>query len=171
LIWGGLSGEFVLRGTDSNAALVVVGILWLIYDISQFFSFKNLREITPLKNQRSVWSILFFLMCGIYIICDVVNVYLLLDELKVPAGTAFKILALCGNVISVTGIILLLIKKKFGIVVALVGSAVAIAFTTLSGIFIRSDNSFHTSDFILFVLMSLLPGLILCFFMKYTKKE
>ena len=33
LIWGGLSGEMVLRGTNSSAALVVVGFLFLIWDI------------------------------------------------------------------------------------------------------------------------------------------
>lgn len=33
LIIGGLSGELVLRGTDSSGALVAVGILFLIWDI------------------------------------------------------------------------------------------------------------------------------------------
>jgi len=33
LIFGGLSGEFVLRGTNSSTALVVAGILFLIWDI------------------------------------------------------------------------------------------------------------------------------------------
>jgi len=33
LIVGGLSGEFVLRGTESSTALVVVGFLFLIWDI------------------------------------------------------------------------------------------------------------------------------------------
>jgi uncharacterized membrane protein YfcA len=33
LIIGGLSGEFVLRGTDSSTGLVIVGVLFLIYDI------------------------------------------------------------------------------------------------------------------------------------------
>lgn len=33
LIWGGLSGELVLRGTNSSIALVVVGCIFLIYDI------------------------------------------------------------------------------------------------------------------------------------------
>jgi hypothetical protein len=30
LIYGGLSGEYVLRGTNSSIALVGVGVLWLI---------------------------------------------------------------------------------------------------------------------------------------------
>jgi hypothetical protein len=33
IIIGGLSGEFVLRGTDSSEMLVVFGCLWLAYDI------------------------------------------------------------------------------------------------------------------------------------------
>lgn len=33
LIWGGLSEELVLRGTNSSIALVVVGCIFLIYDI------------------------------------------------------------------------------------------------------------------------------------------
>ena len=33
LIIGGLSGEMVLRGTDSSLALVGFGSLWLAYDI------------------------------------------------------------------------------------------------------------------------------------------
>lgn len=33
LIIGGLSGKLVLRGTDSSMALVIVGVLFLIWDI------------------------------------------------------------------------------------------------------------------------------------------
>jgi threonine/homoserine/homoserine lactone efflux protein len=33
LIIAGLSGEFVLKGTNSSTALVVVGFLWLAYDV------------------------------------------------------------------------------------------------------------------------------------------
>ena len=33
LIIMGLSGQFVLKGTDSSLALVIVGVLFLIFDI------------------------------------------------------------------------------------------------------------------------------------------
>ena len=33
LIWGGLSGAFVLRGTNSSNALVVAGFIFLVLDI------------------------------------------------------------------------------------------------------------------------------------------
>ena len=41
LIIGGLSGEWVLRGTDSSAALVVVGFLFLIWDIYSIATHKK----------------------------------------------------------------------------------------------------------------------------------
>jgi hypothetical protein len=41
LILGGLSGDLVLRGTDSSGALVIFGIGWLIYDIYQLVKYKN----------------------------------------------------------------------------------------------------------------------------------
>ena len=33
LIIAGLSGSFVLKGTNSSIALVIVGVIWLVYDI------------------------------------------------------------------------------------------------------------------------------------------
>ena len=41
LIVGGLSGELVLRGTDSSSALVVVGFLFLIWDIISIATHKK----------------------------------------------------------------------------------------------------------------------------------
>lgn len=37
MIIGGLTGSLVLRGTHSSIALVVVGVLFLIYDISKLY--------------------------------------------------------------------------------------------------------------------------------------
>jgi hypothetical protein len=52
LIIGGLSGEMVLRGTNSSLALVVVGFLWLAYDIHRIIVYtknkKNLAEVPQL---------------------------------------------------------------------------------------------------------------------------
>lgn len=44
LIIGGLKGDLVLRGTNSSIALVVAGILFLIYDIVRLF--------TPTENEE-----------------------------------------------------------------------------------------------------------------------
>ncbi|MCL2503674.1 MAG: hypothetical protein FWE94_03570 [Coriobacteriia bacterium] len=41
LIIGGLSGQMVLRGTNSSAALVVFGLLWLVYDIYRLYKHFN----------------------------------------------------------------------------------------------------------------------------------
>ena len=41
LIGGGLSGEMVLRGTDSSEALIVVGFLFLIWDIYAIVTHKK----------------------------------------------------------------------------------------------------------------------------------
>ncbi|MBQ9545907.1 MAG: hypothetical protein IJU90_01280 [Bacteroidales bacterium] len=41
LIIAGLSGSFVLKGTNSSIALVVVGAIWLAYDL---FMLKKDRE-------------------------------------------------------------------------------------------------------------------------------
>ena len=44
LIIAGLSGEFVLRGTDSSTGLVIVGVLFLIYDIIGIVREKNKKD-------------------------------------------------------------------------------------------------------------------------------
>lgn len=44
LIIGGLSGEMVLRGTDSSGALVAVGFLFLIYDIYLLATHNKVKE-------------------------------------------------------------------------------------------------------------------------------
>ena len=49
LIIGGLSGEFVLRGTESGTALVVLGVLFLIWDIYTIVTHKKQKAETE-KN-------------------------------------------------------------------------------------------------------------------------
>ncbi|MDR2293441.1 MAG: hypothetical protein LBE11_08230 [Prevotellaceae bacterium] len=44
LIIGGLSGEFVLRGTNSSALLIIFGCIWLIYDIYAIVTHKKDRS-------------------------------------------------------------------------------------------------------------------------------
>ena len=44
LIVGGLSGKLVLRGTQSSAGLVVVGALWLVYDIYRLVRDRKARQ-------------------------------------------------------------------------------------------------------------------------------
>jgi hypothetical protein len=44
LIIGGLSGEFVLRGTNSSGLLVVFGFGWLIYDIYSIYTYKKAQS-------------------------------------------------------------------------------------------------------------------------------
>ncbi len=41
LIVAGLSGNFVLRGTDSSIALVIAGVVFLIFDIIGIIREKN----------------------------------------------------------------------------------------------------------------------------------
>jgi hypothetical protein len=57
IIIGGLSGEYVLRGTESSGALVIFGIGWLIYDIYQIATYNktpknNLLELQVKKAQE-----------------------------------------------------------------------------------------------------------------------
>ncbi len=41
LIIGGLSGQLVLRGTNSSGLLIAVGVLYLIYDIYLIAKYKK----------------------------------------------------------------------------------------------------------------------------------
>lgn len=41
LLIAGLSGEFVLRGTDSSVALVIAGVVFLVFDIIGIIREKN----------------------------------------------------------------------------------------------------------------------------------
>ena len=41
LIIAGLSGEFVLKGTDSSVALIIAGGVFLIYDIYKIVKYKK----------------------------------------------------------------------------------------------------------------------------------
>lgn len=43
LIFGGLSGKMVLRGTNSSPALVVFGVGFLIYDIYSLISYQKIK--------------------------------------------------------------------------------------------------------------------------------
>ena len=44
LIVAGLSGEYVLKGTESSVALVVVGVLFLVWEIFAFMRDKRNGE-------------------------------------------------------------------------------------------------------------------------------
>lgn len=44
LIVAGLSGEYVLKGTESSVALVVVGVLFLVWEIFGFMRDKRNGE-------------------------------------------------------------------------------------------------------------------------------
>ena len=164
LIVGGLSGELVLRGTDSSAALVVFGVFWLVLDIVLIVTHKkNSEDNRPMNRTKRVGrSPLFFILCGIYIVINAIIIFLLYDELLYGPEVATLIIAICGKVISVVGIVVLLLKKSFGIVIALAGSVISIAFTVISGIFIIGVHPrFDTSGFVGFMLMSLLPWFLL----------
>lgn len=172
LIVGGVSGTFVLRGTDSSAALVAVGVLWLIFDICQFIPFIKAVKVEHPKKQRKGRSPLFFMLCGLYIAANLFCAVLLLDELSVTGGAVMEVLALCGNAMSIAGVVLLLRKKHIGLFLALAGSAVSVAFTILSGIFIvGSIPHFDTGGFIGFMLITLMPGFLLWFQVKYAKQS
>ncbi|MDR1197723.1 MAG: hypothetical protein LBK94_01750 [Prevotellaceae bacterium] len=54
LIIGGLSGEFVLRGTDSSGLLVVFGCIWLIYDIYSIYAYKKARSDIQKAEEESL---------------------------------------------------------------------------------------------------------------------
>jgi hypothetical protein len=44
LIIAGLSGEFVLKGTNSGLALAGFGFLWLIWDIIAIVRYRNKQK-------------------------------------------------------------------------------------------------------------------------------
>jgi hypothetical protein len=44
LIIAGLSGEFVLKGTDSGIALVIAGLIYLIWDIISIVRYRNKQK-------------------------------------------------------------------------------------------------------------------------------
>jgi len=54
LIIGGLSGEFVLRGTNSSGLLVVFGFVWLIYDIYAIYKYQTARTTMQEAAQESL---------------------------------------------------------------------------------------------------------------------
>jgi len=175
LIIGGLSGNFVLRGTNSSAALVAFGVLWLVFDIIQIVTYNKETDNKQFKQRLlSIGrSVLFYILCGIYIIANIVCIYLLLDELLYTSeGMIMEILAIIGNVISITGVVIVLTKKPAGIIIALIGSFISIAFTILSGVFIYGyEPYFHVDDFVGFMFMALLPGILLWFQINHIKRK
>ena len=54
LILGGLSGRYVLRGTNSSGALVVVGFLFLLWDILSAHSRKAAAEKAVGSDEREL---------------------------------------------------------------------------------------------------------------------
>jgi hypothetical protein len=67
LIIGGLSGEFVLRGTESSELLVVAGFAWLAYDIYSIVDHVKKNRILPFyrltgeNNEKGMSVILAFM--------------------------------------------------------------------------------------------------------------
>ena len=55
LIWGGLSGEFVLRGTNSSVALVIAGFVFLVLDIYSLATHRN--QIEEKEEEEDIGSI------------------------------------------------------------------------------------------------------------------
>jgi uncharacterized membrane protein YfcA len=56
LIIGGLSGQFVLRGTESSTALVVVGCLFLIWDIYSLATHNKKKQAALDKKKEEAAS-------------------------------------------------------------------------------------------------------------------
>ena len=52
LIVGGLSGELVLRGTNSSTGLVVVGCLFLVYDLYRIATHNRVPDDTPTATRQ-----------------------------------------------------------------------------------------------------------------------
>jgi len=175
LIIGGLSGNFVLRGTNSSAALVAFGVLWFIFDIIQIITYNKNADNEQLKKRllKIGRSVLFYILCGIYIITNIVCIYLLIDEMLYTSdGMIMEMLAILGNVTSIVGVVIVMIKKPAGIIIALIGSFITITFTILSGVFIYGyDPYFHVDDFVGFMLMALLPGILLWLQINHTKRK
>jgi len=71
LIWGGLSGEMALRGTHSSTALVVVGCLFLIWDIYALATHKKNRQIINKPAWLKSAGIMLIVASGIAIITNV----------------------------------------------------------------------------------------------------
>ena len=65
LIFGGLSGRMVLRGTNSSPALVVAGFVFLVIDIVSMVKKKGKLEkaeaerYLAILNEREKWSFLY----------------------------------------------------------------------------------------------------------------
>ncbi|MDR0507550.1 MAG: DUF805 domain-containing protein [Dysgonamonadaceae bacterium] len=51
LLWGGLSGNLVLRGTESSIALVVAALFFLVYDFYKLVQYINLKSSNPVVEQ------------------------------------------------------------------------------------------------------------------------
>lgn len=53
MIIAGASGEYVLRGTESSMGLVIVGVLWLIYDIYRLATHRSRKEQAELAAAQA----------------------------------------------------------------------------------------------------------------------
>jgi hypothetical protein len=101
----------------------------------------------------------YYIICGIYLILSGLTIFLLLDETSHTSDPLLT-LALVGSIITFIGCILLIARTFIGLLLTMTGSMTSIIFSLVSGLFHRNDR-FYADEFILFLLFTILPGLIL----------
>jgi hypothetical protein len=116
---------------------------------------------TKEKNRKptKLSQTLYYITCGIHIVLTIIIMLLLLEETSYISGS-FCMFAIIGNIVSLAGCILLLMRKYIGILLIMTGSILCIVFSVLSGIFYRNDQ-FYIDEFITFLIFTIIPGLIL----------
>lgn len=146
-------------------ALVAGGIRVVFYFIK---SFKNEKpedvKKDSVKNERIYRyakspKIIYYIVCGIYVVLTGICIVLLLDEASHISGL-FPIFAILGNIATLAGCILLFARKYIGIVLTITGSVLCVLFSFLSGTFSRNDY-FHADEFMLFLVFTIVPSLLL----------
>lgn len=141
-------------------ALILAGIRVIIYFVRQFKGEAKEKE-TPGKYLKKP-NILYYLLCVIYIITLGICAFYVN---KNNINTAF---IMC--VVAVIGCILLLARKYFGIFVALAASLLCIIVLAINNVFDGAYlnmatgkwiPSFETETFVIILLLTFLPGLLL----------
>ena len=114
------------------------------------------------QNKGRMKAILYYASCAIWVLFIIGMAVALFDEIRFGENNALITIALCGLPVTTAGVIMLFIKKKAGLIVAVAGTVVTSVFAVLAGTFIIGVTPrFDTAGFIGFMFFALVPIILM----------
>ena len=159
IMFGGLSGFMVLKGTNSDIALVLAGAAWLCYTMYDFIKWKKRGSYT----QRAIFAfnllifiIIEFRFLVIYQLYTITHSAVLYKD-----SEAALILTIVSMGITIYGCIQLLRKRAHGFLVTIISTLLTLLICSGWGIFVSANLNRPRYNFGVFSVYILVPVIII----------